>query len=174
MNNSTTAKDYINPYLGGALLGVVMFLAFYITGQGLGASGALNRIQLFVVDLVASSHVDRVAYFAQTAGGSQSPLAHTSVFLLFGTLFGGVASGLYNRRFKFEIRKGPQISVSTRLFLAFLGGAIMAYGARFGRGCTSGHALNGGAVLSAGSFAFMFAIFGAGYALAWFVRRSWN
>jgi uncharacterized membrane protein YedE/YeeE len=58
--------------------------------------------------------------------------------------------------------------------MAFVGGAIMGYGARFARGCTSGQALSGGAVLSAGSWAFMFAVFGGGYALAYFVRRLWN
>jgi len=50
----------------------------------------------------------------------------------------------------------------------------MAYGARLARGCTSGQALSGGAVLSVGSWAFMFSIFGAGYAVAWFVRRLWT
>jgi hypothetical protein len=58
--------------------------------------------------------------------------------------------------------------------MAFVGGAIMGYGARFARGCTSGQALSGGAVLSAGSWAFMFAVFGGGYAVAYFVRRLWN
>ena len=50
----------------------------------------------------------------------------------------------------------------------------MGYGARMARGCTSGQALSGGAVLSVGSWAFMFAVFGGGYALAYFVRRLWN
>ena len=42
------------------------------------------------------------------------------------------------------------------------------------RGCTSGQALSGGAVLSVGSWAFMFAVFAGAYALAYFVRRLWN
>jgi len=57
---------------------------------------------------------------------------------------------------------------------AFLGGSIMGYGARMARGCTSGQALSGGAVLSVGSWAFMFSVFAGGYALAYFVRRLWN
>jgi hypothetical protein len=51
---------------------------------------------------------------------------------------------------------------------------LMGYGARFARGCTSGQALSGGAVLSVGSWAFMFAVFGGAYALAYFFRRAWN
>ena len=52
-------------------------------------------------------------------------------------------------------------------------GAV-AGGARLARGCTSGQALSGGSVLSVGSWAFMFAIFGGGYAVAYFVRKLWN
>ncbi len=50
----------------------------------------------------------------------------------------------------------------------------MGYGARLARGCTSGQALSGGAVLSVGSWAFMFAVFAGGYALAYFVRKAWT
>jgi uncharacterized membrane protein YedE/YeeE len=57
--------------------------------------------------------------------------------------------------------------------MAFGGGMIMGFGARLARGCTSGQALSGGAVLSAGSWAFMFSIFIGAYGLAWFFRRFW-
>ena len=67
-----------------------------------------------------------------------------------------------------------RITVRTRWFMAFLGGAIMGYGARFARGCTSGQALSGGATLSLGSWLFMFAVFGGAYALAYFLRKLWN
>jgi uncharacterized protein len=61
-----------------------------------------------------------------------------------------------------------------RLLLALLGGLLMGAAARVTRGCTSGQALSGGALLSAGSWAFMFSVFGGGYAAAWFVRRQWR
>ena len=114
------------------------------------------------------------AYMAEMGGGSRNPLNNSTVFMLLGTVLGGALSGWLNGRMKLEIRKGPHISVNTRLVLAFSGGLIMAYGARLARGCTSGQALTGGAVLSAGSFAFMFAVFGGAYGLAWFLRRVWN
>ena len=75
---------------------------------------------------------------------------------------------------KFETNKGPQISNGTRWIMAFIGGALMGYGARLARGCTSGQALSGGAVLSVASWAFMFAVFAGAYALAYFFRRFWN
>ncbi len=174
MPAKTTDKPYINPYLGGTLLGIVLFLAFFITGNGLGASGGITHVVSAVFDLVAPDKVDTTAYFAKFAGGIKSPLQDGSVFMLIGTFLGGALSGILNRRFKPEIRKGPRISNGTRLVLAFAGGAIMGYGARMARGCTSGQALSGGAVLSVGSFAFMFAIFGAGYAVAYFFRKLWT
>jgi uncharacterized membrane protein YedE/YeeE len=167
-------KPYVHPYLGGALLGVVLFLAFFLTGNGLGASGGLNRIVVFFQDLVSPEHVDRNAYLLKMAGGTKNPLDDWIIPLVFGTLLGGFVSGWIHGRLKVKTNKGPNISVRTRWTMAFLGGAIMGYGARLARGCTSGQALSGGATLSVGSWAFMFAVFGGAYALAYFVRRLWN
>ena len=167
-------RRYADPYLGGALLGVVLFFAFFVTGGGLGASAALSRVQTGLLDAVAPRHVDRVAYFAELAGGERSPWAHSSVYMLVGTLTGGLISGLLGRRVRLETGKGPSISVRQRWLFALIGGALMGYGARLARGCTSGQALSGGAVLSVGSWAFMLAIFASGYAVAWSFRRLWN
>jgi uncharacterized protein len=171
---SKSPKPYLNPYLGGALIGLTLFLAFYITGGGLGASAGIARVQVSVLDVLAPRHVDHVAYFAEMGGGSLNPLDHSSVFMLLGTVLGGMVSGLLTHRFRPELNKGPNVSVRNRVLFAFVGGAIVGYGARLARGCTSGQALSGGAVLSVGSFAFMFAVFAGAYALAYFVRRLWN
>jgi uncharacterized membrane protein YedE/YeeE len=173
MSANREPRPYVNPYVAGTLLGVVLFLSFYVTGGGLGASAAMSRVQTGVLDLLAPGHVDRVAYFAEMAGGTRSPWVHYAVYMLVGTVLGGFVSGLVNRRVKLETRKGPRISVHARWGFALLGGAIMGYGARLARGCTSGQALSGGAVLSVGSWAFALSIFAGGYALAWFVRKLW-
>ncbi len=62
-------KPYVHPYLGGTLLGIVLFLAFFLTGNGLGASGGMNRIVVFFEDLIAPAHIDQVAYLLKMAGG---------------------------------------------------------------------------------------------------------
>jgi uncharacterized membrane protein YedE/YeeE len=54
-----------------------------------------------------------------------------------------------------------------------VGGALFGIGAQFARGCTSGAALSGMAVLSTAGFVTMLAIFGTGYAFAWFARGLW-
>jgi uncharacterized protein len=167
-------RPYANSYLAGGLLGIVLFLSFFLTGNGLGASGGLNRMLVFVEDLIAPGHIDRTPYLIEMAGGARNALDSWVVFVALGALVGGFVSGYFNGRLKVETKKGPRISVRTRWATAFLGGTIMGYGARFARGCTSGQALSGGATLSLGSWALMFAIFGSGYALAYFVRRLWT
>ncbi len=167
-------KPYVNPYLGGVVLGIVLFLAFFLTGNGLGASGGLNRYIVYLEDLIAPEHVDRVAYLLKMAGGVKNPLDDWIVFVTGGAILGGFISGWQHGRLKVETNKGPQISVRTRWILAFTGGAIMSFGARMARGCTSGQALSGGATLSAGSWAVMLSIFAGGYALAYFLRKAWN
>ena len=47
-------KGYAHPYLAGAVLGVVLFLAFLLTGNGLGSSGATSRPEQLVIAKVFS------------------------------------------------------------------------------------------------------------------------
>ena len=168
------ARPYLHPYAGGILLGLVLFAAFFISGNGLGASGGINRIIVVAEDAIAPDHVDRTPYLLAMAGGDQNPLDSWVVFVTLGTVIGGAISGFLHHRIKFETIKGPNITPQARWMMAFIGGAFMGYGARLARGCTSGQALSGGAVLSVGSWAFMFAVFGGAYALAFFVRKLWN
>ncbi len=57
---------------------------------------------------------------------------------------------------------------------AFIGGMTMGIGSRLARGCTSGQALTGGALLSVGSWVFIIAVFLTAYAVAYFVRKEWT
>ncbi|MFO8174603.1 MAG: YeeE/YedE thiosulfate transporter family protein [Longimicrobiales bacterium] len=174
MSNAEEVKKFINPYLAGILLGLVLFGAYFLTGTGLGASGGMARLVVSAQDLVAPRHVDRVGHLVEMAGGELNPLDHWIVLVTLGTLLGGGLSAFLNGRLKVETQKGPRISVRTRWIMALLGGIFMGYGARLARGCTSGQALSGGAVLSVGSWAFMLAVFAGAYALAYFVRRLWT
>lgn len=166
-------KPYLHPYFAGAVLGVVLFSAFLLTGNGLGSSGATSRIDSLLVDLVAPTHVDNTPYLLKMAGGDKNPLDDWIVPVFLGALMGGFISGARNGRLKLTTTKGPHISNRTRWLMSFLGGMIFLYGARMARGCTSGQALSGGATLAAGSWAIMLAIFASAYLLAYFVRKLW-
>jgi uncharacterized membrane protein YedE/YeeE len=50
----------------------------------------------------------------------------------------------------------------------------MGLGAVLARGCTSGQALTGGALLSVGSWLFMIAAFAAAFMVAPLVQRLWR
>jgi hypothetical protein len=105
--------------------------------------------------------------------GGTSILDNYFVFEILGVLLGGLISAYAAGRVRVGVIRGPRATIAKRLAFALIGGILMGIAARFGRGCTSGQALSGGAMLSTGAWAFMFSVFGGGYALAYFLRRQW-
>ena len=95
------------------------------------------------------------------------------VFEVAGVLLGAFISGLISDRLKFVTEAGPRVKPKIRWLFAAIGGALFGIGAQFARGCTSGAALSGMAVLSTAGFITMMAIFGTGYVLAFFARLFW-
>lgn len=165
---------YMNPYLAGFLLGLVLLLTIFITGRGLGASGALKSVVVATISSTAPEHASQSGFFrdfSSTHGGG--PLKQWLVFEVLGVLIGGFLSGVASRRITWVTEKGPHATSGLRIAMALVGGALFAAGAQFARGCTSGAALSGMAVLSAGGIMTMMAIFGTGYAVAYFFRRLW-
>jgi uncharacterized membrane protein YedE/YeeE len=166
---------YWNPYLSGIGLGLVLLAAYVIMGRGLGASGAFTTTTAVVVNAVAPDYAQSNEFYSEYLGdGTKNPLKDWLVFEVLGVFVGGFISGTLAGRFKKMVEKGPRISVKGRLTLAFAGGMLMGIGAKLARGCTSGQALTGGAVLNVGSWAFMMMVFAGAYALAYFVRRQWT
>lgn len=164
---------YMNPYIAGVGLGLVLLAAFVIAGRGLGASGAIMATVVQAEKLVAPAHVNANAYLAPIGGGDTNPWNQWLVFEALGVLAGGLLSGALAGRVKWEIHRGPRLSTGRRLLFAAIGGGLFGWGARLARGCTSGLALTGGATLAVGPWITMLAIFAGAYGLAWFVRRLW-
>jgi len=168
-----TQTRYMNPYLAGLGLGLVLLAAYVVMGRGLGASGAFTSVVAAGVNTVAPSHARSSAFYKEYLPENASPFKDWLVFEVAGVIVGGLISGLLAGRVKRSVERGPQTSVSMRLAFAFAGGVIMGFGSRLARGCTSGQALTGGAVLSVGSWTFMLAVFAAAYAFAYFVKKQW-
>jgi uncharacterized membrane protein YedE/YeeE len=166
------ARPYWNPYFAGVALGLVLLSTFLIMGNGLGASGAANRLGISALSAVAPLHVQHNAQMAGIA--AHGPLDNWFVFELLGVLLGGAVGAYSAGRLKREVIRGARVSLLLRLTLALGGGLLMGVAARLARGCTSGQALTGGAMLSVGSWVFMLAVFAGGYGLAYFVRRQWR
>ena len=93
---------------------------------------------------------------------------------LAGVVAGGFVSAWLAGRVRRSIERGPGIGDGQRMFAAVGGGVLMGFGAKLARGCTSGQALTGGALLSAGSWIFIATCFAAGYLLAPLARRLWR
>jgi hypothetical protein len=172
--SSADGKPYMNPYLAGFGLGLVLLASFVLMGRGLGSSGAFSSLVSTVVGAVAPEHAAANDFYARYLGdGSTHPLKDWLVFEVIGVFTGAILSGALANRLTVKIEKGPRISRRSRLVLAFVGGGIMAAGAKLALGCTSGQALTGGAQLNLGSWAFMMMVFGGAYAFAWFLRKEW-
>jgi uncharacterized membrane protein YedE/YeeE len=168
-------SPYMNPYLAGIGLGLVLLTAFVVMGRGLGASGAFSSLLAWMVDGVAPEHArGSEFYLGYLENGIGHPLKSWLVFEVLGLLAGGFLSGALAGRLKNTVERGPRISRRGRLVMAFAGGSLMGVGAKLARGCTSGQALSGGAMLGVGSWAFMLMVFAGAYATAWFVRRQWT
>jgi hypothetical protein len=142
-------------------------------GKGIGASGASYRVGVAAVQVVAPEHV-AAAPGLRGAAQHGSPLDDWLVFEVLGVVLGGLVGAYTSGRLSREVLRGPSVSSARRIAFALAGGILMGVAARISRGCTSGQALSGGALLSAGSWAFMFSVFGGGYALAWLLRREWR
>ena len=167
------AEKFWNPYLAGIALGLVLLASFLVLGKGLGASGAANRLGIFMVESIAPQHVAGNASMSSMKQGAHV-LDDWLVFEVLGVFLGGLIGAVTAGRFGAKVIRNATTTVSRRLAFAFTGGMLMGLAARAARGCTSGQALTGGAVNSAGAWMFMLSVFAGGYAFAWFMRRQWS
>jgi len=169
------AAPYTNPYLAGIGLGLVLLAAFVVMGRGLGASGAFKAFAAWTASFVAPSWAHSREFLGEyLAAGMPHPLKEWLFFEVIGVFAGALISALFARRVRVGFEKGPNVTTLARLGFAFGGGALGAVGAGLARGCTSGQALTGGALLNLGSWAFMLSVFAGGYGIAYFVRRQWT
>lgn len=167
-------RPYMNPYLAGILLGLLLFVTIYITGRGLGASGGVKSVVLLLVKTFQPQQwLNGTFYQNYAQSHTGSPLNSWLFFEVVGVVIGAFFSGIISNRIGFRIDRGMKITNKTRLLMAGLGGILFGLGSQIGRGCTSGSALSGMAVMSFGGIITMMAIFGSAYMLAYFFRKFW-
>jgi uncharacterized membrane protein YedE/YeeE len=173
MSEVKTTK-YLNPYVGGVLLGLVLLTANFVSGRGLGASGAIKSAVVTTVNTIMPSHAENSAFYSEyNESHPGNPMKSWLVFEMLGVLIGGFLSGAFAKRLKFKVEHSPKITSKRRIIFAVIGGILFGFGSQLGRGCTSGSALSGMAVLSVGGFITMAFIFGTAFALAYFFRKNW-
>lgn len=161
-------RSYANPYLAGVGLGLVLLASFVLARQGLSASGAFAAVASDLIEGFASGGAAPNAWVRGYAEADPSWTAWILVEVA-GILVGAAISAALAGRMG-AFRAPPPWP---RLVAAVGGGALMGVGAALARGCTSGLALSGGALLSVGAWAFMAALFLAGFLVAPLLRRLW-
>ena len=167
------SNKYLNPYLAGFILGLLLIAAYYFSGEGLGSSGAYKRVVIGTVDLVAHKYAQTHDYFAKVVNKPISPFNSWLVFEILGIMVGGIISAAIFNRLTLKIGKSPKITNKKRLWAALIGGILWGIGTQLGRGCTSGLVMSGMAVNSLSGYIGLIAIFGGGYLFAYFFRKLW-
>jgi uncharacterized membrane protein YedE/YeeE len=171
--NENKKNKYMNPYLAGFFIGLMMIAAYYFSGEGLGSSGAFRNITLAGADFIAHNHIVDHAYFGKFAKKDVNPLNTWLVFEMLGLMAGAILSAAFHNRLEFKIGKSPKITNKKRIYAALAGGILWGVGTQLGRGCTSGLIMSGMAVNSLSGYIGLAAVFGGGYMFAYFFRKLW-
>ncbi|MBN8418632.1 MAG: YeeE/YedE family protein [Verrucomicrobia bacterium] len=163
-----------NPYLVGALIGVLSILTFSLADKPIGIStGIAQASGACSVPMLGADGVAANTYWAKKAVPAWD---YGSLFVL-GTFFGALVSSLGSGSFKLESvpalwreRFGP--SVGKRFLAAFIGGVVIIFGARLADGCTSGHGISGSLQLAVSSWTFFIVMFISGIVTAFILFRG--
>jgi uncharacterized protein len=155
-----------SPYVVGALIGMLSWFAFATADHPLGITTAFE----YTAALAGASS----AYYQDP---ENTPKIDWEWMLVLGVFAGSfISSRLSGDRTSEAVpdlwreRFGP--GKAKRFTAAFLGGAVMMFGARVAQGCTSGHGISGALQLALSSWLFVAIIFATGAAFAWIIYRS--
>ena len=155
-----------SPYLVGAGIGVLSWLTFYFADKPIGASSFYAMVAGFIGKGVACRHTESLKYY-QT---NPPAVNYGFVFVLF-TVFGGFIAAWTGGEIRNEWLHPMWVdrfgdSIALRGIVGFIGGVLMAFGARLAGGCTSGHGISGTLQLNAGSWLTVIFMFIGGIAAA--------
>lgn len=166
-------KDKWPPYVVGALIGILLSFVFTY-GHQIGVSSGVARLSALMAFAVDSSSIQPGSYFETLL--SNHTIFDWRILIVVGLFLGAwLASWL-------SVEKVPPkntiwisrfgSSKPKRYVAAFIGGFLLLIGARFADGCTSGHAISGGAQLSVVSWVFMMTLFATGIPVSYLLYRK--
>lgn len=132
-----------SPYLVGAGIGVLSWLAFLFLDKPLGCSTAFSHTAGLLGGIVCKERVRRNPYYQKTP-----PAIDWQWMLVVGILLGALASSCLSGQFR--VAWVPDLWAARfgggamgRWLAALAGGVCMGFGARWAGGCTSGHGISG-------------------------------
>ena len=133
MEHKLSSKAW-NPYIAGALTGVLMALSVLVADKYFGASTSYVRSAGMLENLFSAERVKSLAYFRETL-----PEVDWQWMFVAGIFLGSLLSSLVSGSFKIQPiadswreRFGP--SLARRGVTGFIGGILVMYGARLAGG----------------------------------------
>ena len=141
-----------NPYLAGALSGLVSIGSIWFVGKYIGASTTFVRATGLIEKNFDSEKISQMPYFIK-----EVPMIDWQMMFVLGIAIGAFIAAISSGSFRLQIlpnmwqeRFGS--SVVARASIAFIGGILAMFGARLADGCPSGHGLSGSLQLAVSGF----------------------
>ena len=123
-----------NPYIAGALTGLLLVFSVWFTGKYVGASTTFVRSAGYIERVFDAERVSRMEYFKK-----EMPKIDWQFLFVVGIFIGALISSTTSRSFRWQAvpsrwkaRFGP--SVPKRAIAALVGGAVAMFGARLADG----------------------------------------
>lgn len=123
-----------SPYLAGALAGVLMALSVLIAGKYFGASTSYVRSVGLLEGFFAAERIEALEYFRRTLPHLDWQWMFVAGILI-GSFISAVISGTFQIQFVPDMwRSRFGINPVKRALVAFCGGVVAMFGARFAGG----------------------------------------
>jgi hypothetical protein len=161
-----------SPYFVGASIGLLLTVLF-ASGFQIGVSSGISRISILLESFFFPIHSLTTPYLQKVL--ADGIVFDWKVLFIIGLFFGSLISSRLGdnqprKNVFWENRFGP--STKKRYFGAFVGGMLLLLGARIADGCTSGHAISGGAQLSLTSWTFMITLFATAIPFSFLIYKK--
>jgi len=155
-----------SPYLAGAGIGILVCLALLLSDRPIGCSSGYVKVRGLIGKAIDRKHVENREYYREV-----TPVVDWSLALIPGIVIGAFISSMLSGTFQVVVV--PSFWNATfgsnpflRIAVALVGGILLAFGARWAGGCTSGHGISGSIQLSLASMITAACFFAGGIATA--------
>lgn len=142
--SAKAGRSLVSPIAGGLLVGSAQGLSLLLTSSPLGVSTTYEHLSRHIIQALSGKL------------GKPSLPSKPIIFSL-GVIAGSFALLQQKPRPSFGM-----VDAAIPAWQAFVGGAVLAFGARLGGGCTSGHGLSGLSAMSFSSLVTVACMFSAG------------
>lgn len=143
-NLEAYAAGYLQPWKAALIIAVLNILVYIFSGWPMGITTAYAKIGGYIETILYPDHIQSLAYFSQDSvsinisgvnisGGASSKIdiiTFTELALVIGIIAGSFLTSVFLKEFRIY-----GLPPKKQVISAFLGGMLLAYGARIAGGC---------------------------------------